>query len=143
MFINRFLIKHYEKKTTPAYILKAKDIKELAEYNWYDENGELAFSNPEFTLPVGSSNEYKLEVISKDDRYKDYDEIDVKNLYGITSISPNPSSDFVKITYRIPNTNNEKTSIKITPLSGIGAKTYSTNKDNILVDVSSYTTGIY
>lgn len=126
-----------------AYVLKAKDIKELAEYNWYDENGELAFSNPEFTLPVGSSNEYKLEVISKNDRYKDYDEIDVKNLYGITSISPNPSSDFVKITYRIPNTNNEKTSIKITPLSGIGVKTYSTKKDNISVDVSSYTTGIY
>lgn len=129
--------------TKNAYVLKADAINENAIYNWYDEDGELVFSSPEVILPVDASDKYKLEVISENDRYKDYDEIDVKNLYGITSISPNPSSDFVKITYRIPNTNNEKTSIKITPLNGIGAKTYSTNKDNISVDVSSYTTGIY
>lgn len=129
--------------TKNAYVLKADAINENAIYNWYDEDGELVFSSPEVILPVDASDKYKLEVISENDRYKDYDEIDVKNLYGITSISPNPSSDLVKITYRIPNTNNEKSSIKITPLSGIGAKTYSTKKDNISVDVSSYTTGIY
>lgn len=126
-----------------AYVLKAKDIKELAEYNWYDENGELAFSNSEITLPVGLSNKYKLEVISEHDRYKDYDVIEVKNLYGIISISPNPSSDHVKITCKIPQIEDGKSFIKITSLNGTNSKTYSINKDDTLIDVSSYTTGVY
>ena len=126
-----------------TYVLKAKEVDEPALYNWYDENGNLAFIGQEFHLPINHTNKYKLEVVAKLDNYKDYDEIDINSAYGITSLSPNPAESEVVVTYYLPNNIGNNTYIGITSISGTNMKKYSANKNSTTLDLTTFTTGSY
>lgn len=85
--------------------LSALQISEDAIYNWYNEAGELVHTGRDFTLTPDLTQEYKLEIISTLDGFKDYDEVEITvNKNKITALSPNPASSNLFINYDIEET---------------------------------------
>jgi hypothetical protein len=73
--------------------LQANSINEPAEYNWYDENGELFYTGLDTSFIPTKSQKFVLEVLALKDGFKDYDEkeIDFKENF-IQQLSPNPTT---------------------------------------------------
>ena len=86
-------------KAAPV-MLSAISIGEIAVYNWYDQDGNLVYTGKDLTVSPIISQEYKLEVISGIDGFKDYDSVQVvvKNQY-IASISPNPATSSTTVAF--------------------------------------------
>lgn len=91
------------------------------------------------------SKKYKLEVISENNGLKDYDEVEVVvNSNHIISISPNPSSDHITVTYNAEGAGSAYLMI-------IGTTDFVSSNNYLLdctqiqtnIDISSYQTGIY
>jgi len=123
--------------------LKAQDIFEAAEYNWYDEAGNLIYSGREFTLTPEITKKYKLEVIAEDG-FKDYSEIKVKVIpYKLISLSPNPANTEVQINYNIENSNSAY--IMISGITNNISNNYllNSNSSQKTIDLSSYQSGHY
>lgn len=81
--------------------ISAENIGEAALYNWYDEEGNLIYQGKDFSVSPEISRKYKLEVITSEGGYKDYDSLDVKvKKFYISNINPNPSSDVVNVEYK-------------------------------------------
>jgi len=82
-------------------MLSALEIPENALYMWYDSEGNLIYTGKDLTVSPEVTEKYKLEVISLEDGAKDYDEVEilVKNNF-ITSISPNPATSQVSVSYK-------------------------------------------
>ncbi|MCF8374457.1 MAG: S8 family serine peptidase [Bacteroidales bacterium] len=80
--------------------ISAIQIAEAAEYNWYGPTGNLLYTGKDLTVSPDITIKYKLEVIAETDGFKDYDEVEVNvNRYKINSLSPNPTSNSVTVTY--------------------------------------------
>lgn len=86
--------------------ITAADIVEQVIYNWYDPEGNLIQTDKNATVSPEITTKYKLEVISDNDGFKDYDEITitVKNFW-ISQISPNPANNQTTVSYQIENAN--------------------------------------
>ena len=83
-------------------MISAVSIGEIATYNWYDQNGLLVYTGKDLTVSPTISQEYKLEVISSVDGFKDYDSVQVvvKTRY-ITSLSPNPATSSTTVEFAL------------------------------------------
>ncbi len=121
--------------------LTATDIGEPAIYNWYDLDGNLLSTGSELIVN-STSPEYKLEVIAQSDKYKDYDTVTVENVFGIKTISPNPASNQIDITYLLPHTVNAY--LSIVPLSGNYNNLYEIqNSEQSTIAINNYLPGLY
>ncbi len=127
-------------------IISASQISESAIYNWYDTEGNLVFTGKDLSVAASVATKYKLEVIASADGFKDYDEVEVKlKPSSIESISPNPSSSTISISYKI----NGFSSAYLMILGGYGATASSnnyildTNATQTSLDISNYQNGFY
>lgn len=126
-------------------ILSAEQINEAAVYNWYDPQGNLIYTGRDLSISPEISKKYKLEVIADTDGFKDYDEVEVVvNSYHIISISPNPSSDHITVTYNAEGAGSAYLMI-IGTTDFVSSKNYLLDCSQIQtnIDISSYQTGIY
>jgi hypothetical protein len=85
--------------------LEADDINEVAEYNWYDEDGNFVSSGTTLTITNSLLKEYTLEVIANSDGHKDYKTFTAREVRSITEMSPNPTQNDVTIYYNIGSAN--------------------------------------
>lgn len=123
--------------------LTAQDIFEAAQYNWYDENGNLIYTGKNITVSPEVTKKYKLEVITEDG-FKDYSEVDVVvNPYELTSISPNPASSQIQVNYDIENSTSAY--IMITGVTNGVSNNYvlNTNSTQTTISLNNYQSGHY
>lgn len=125
--------------------ITADQINEAAEYNWYDQTGNLVYTGTSLTVSPQITEEYLLEVVADSDGFKDYDLVSVTvNPYIINSLSPNPASSQVTICYDVSGANSAYLMI-------IGTTNYFTSNNYILditqsqttINLNSYVTGNY
>tara|TARA_B100001115_G_scaffold171274_1_gene153555 strand:+ start:532 stop:3462 length:2931 start_codon:yes stop_codon:yes gene_type:complete len=125
--------------------LNARNIGEDAYYNWYDENHNLLSQSSSYTFTGTQSGTYTLEVITKEDLYKDYDEVTltVKQQF-LKRISPNPTSgSTLSVDYRAKGAS--RASIQIIGAKGVILKTFNLDLENetVNLDISSLQSGSY
>jgi hypothetical protein len=123
--------------------LSATDVGVPAIYYWYDQNGILIFTGKDLTVSPDITKKYKLEVISTLDGVKDFDEVNIKvKEFEILSLSPNPASSQVNLSYKAGNASSAY--LMITQAYG-STHNYilDVNQSNIQIDLSDYTPGIY
>lgn len=126
--------------------ISATEISEPAIYNWYDTEGNLIFTGKDITIATQVATKYKLEVIATTDGFKDYSEVDV-NLKPSTlnTITPNPASDNVTISYKL----NEVNSAYLMILGSYGTANSSNNyvldlnSSETNINISNYPNGFY
>lgn len=125
--------------------LNAAMIGEPVQYNWY-ENDSIIDTTRCVVVKPGKETEYRLEVISKIDGYKDYDNTKVLIEYPwIRTISPNPATNIISIDYLIePGYNSAR--FEIVSYSGKKEITFpitdlSKTQENI--NISSLNSGLY
>ncbi len=89
-------------KKGDSVILSPNWLAEVAEYNWYDEDGNLIYTGKDLKVAPDVAHKYKLEVIATTDGFKDYDEVnvDVKKFY-LNTLSPNPATTNINIGYNV------------------------------------------
>ncbi len=123
--------------------ITAEDINEIAEYNWYDLEGNLIYTGKDLTVSVDVTKKYKLEIIAEDG-FKDYDEIEVKLKPSIIeSISPNPTSNEIQVNYKLNGVNSAYLMI-IGQYGGV-SNNYVLNitSNQTAINLSSYSQGFY
>jgi hypothetical protein len=126
-------------------LLSATNIGEPAIYNWYDSEGNLLSQGIDFNTSVTLATKYKLEVISLEDGYKDYDEIEIKlKPNNISNIFPNPAVNQLTVEYKI----NKANSAYISVVGTYGSNTsnnyiLNVEQDSIQIDLSTYPSGVY
>ncbi|WP_040555781.1 T9SS type A sorting domain-containing protein [Psychroflexus gondwanensis] len=124
--------------------LNALDINEEAIYNWYNENDKLISTDKKLILNNFENKEYKLEVITKSDGYKDYKHITVNSPFKIVTISPNPAPNLIHVKYQIPK-NTTNTYLSITNYLGFNVNTHllTENSSNIKISTKGMVNGVY
>jgi hypothetical protein len=124
--------------------LNALDINEEAIYNWYNENDKLISTDKKLILNNFENKEYKLEVITKSDGYKDYKHITVNSPFKIVTISPNPAPNLIHVKYQIPK-NTTNTYLSITNYLGFNVNTHllTKNSSNIKISTKGMVNGVY
>lgn len=111
--------------------ISAQDINEPAIYNWYDNQGVLIFQGKDLQIASAIAENYKLEVISTTDGFKDYKEVEVSLKPSILeSITPNPSNNNTTINYKINGANSAY-------LMVIGLFGNSGTSNNYILDINS------
>lgn len=126
-------------------VISAEDINEPAEYNWYDNDGNLVYQGKDLTVTADVVKKYKLEVVATTDGFKDYVDVEVKFKPSvIENISPNPASAIAMINYKI----NETNSAYLMVIGYYGSNTSNnyildTNAQQIQIDTSNYPLGYY
>lgn len=101
----------------------ANTINEDATYTWYNQSGDTIATGTELTTTPITTNQYKLEVVSDSDGFKDFDTIIAIVRNGaITSLSPNPATNQVTVSYRLASNINNAI-IKVTNTIGIAVHT--------------------
>lgn len=124
--------------------IQADTINEPATYHWYDPEGNLIYTGKEFTLSPEVTKKYKLEIIADADGYKDYDEIEIKiNGPSLNSLSPNPTSGQVSITYDVLNSSAAYLMITNSATGVANNYILAVEESEINIDVSSYPIGVY
>jgi subtilisin family serine protease len=126
--------------------ISATELSEPAIYNWYDSEGNLIFTGKDLTIATQVATKYKLEVIATTDGFKDYTEVDINLKPSVlNTISPNPSSNNVTITYKL----NEVNSAYIMIIGSYGTSNSSNNyildlnSSETTIDISNYSNGFY
>ena len=131
-------------KEEPVY-LKAQSVGKPAVYNWYDMDGNLLHEGIDFETSVALSNHYKLEVITLEDGFKDYDDIEITlKPDTITHVYPNPVTEKLIVAYKI----NKGRSAYLSVTGSYGTNVshnYILNIEdtNVQLDLSSYSSGVY
>jgi len=117
-------------------------------FNWYNASGVKLHTgitlSDSATTP--STETYKLEVIAKEDGYKDYDEITITTKLGkLTTIYPNPiSNGNLSIGYLVANSvSAPKIRIVNIHTSVFSEHNISTGAGTLNVDISAYAAGSY
>ena len=140
------LVKNIVVDINEPIVINATEISEPAIYNWYDTQGNLIFTGKDLTIATQVATKYKLEVIANVDGFKDYSEVEVIiKPSTINSISPNPASNNVTITYKLNIVNSAYLMI----LGSYG--TTGTSNNYILepnssetnINISNYPNGFY
>ncbi|MBR9831716.1 tyrosinase family protein [bacterium] len=124
-------------------ILQATDIGEEATYTWYAPNGEIIEQNISIQVSPEVTSIYKLKV-STDGGLVDYDEVKVTvKPYEILSMTPNPASEQVTISYKI-NGAATATLQLVKPFSSSNEIfNLVTNSTSKILNISNLTAGIY
>lgn len=123
--------------------LTAQDIFEAAQYNWYDNAGNLIYTGKNLKVSPELTKKYKLEVISQDG-FKDYSEVEViVNPYKLISISPNPASSQVQVNYDIKESSSAY--LMITGITNGISNNYvlNINSSQTIVNLTNYQSGQY
>ena len=124
--------------------LYASQINESASYKWYDAQHNLLHSGSNYKISPASNTTYTLEVVSLADGFKDYDEVAVMvKQHFITSMSPNPATSQVTISYDASNAS--AANIMMLQANGTTYQTYtiSPNQRSVSINTSAYPMGIY
>lgn len=124
--------------------LQATDIQEPAIYNWYDSEGNLIYEGQTLEIPNAIAENYRLEVISSLDGFKDYAEVEVRlNPSTIETMAPNPASNNVQINYAL----NGATSayLMIIGYNNTTSNNYilDVNNNQTIINIANYPTGYY
>lgn len=120
-------------------------ISEPADYSW-ETIDTLISHQVNSTFKPNNSEYYRYEITSKNDGFKSYDSVYVKVKHNfIKSISPNPSSMLLNISYKTQNANNVKIMLQMVGSVKNKHIYYNLPKgDNIFtLNVSNYNTGLY
>lgn len=125
--------------------LVAENIGESAVYNWYDSEGNLIYTGTELTVSPEITKTYKLEIISDLDGFKDYKEVEVtgNSPYSLGTIVPNPASSQVTVSYDASSATSAYLIIINTVTAGSENYILNTNSNQISLNLSNYTSGIY
>ncbi len=124
--------------------LKATSINEPAIYNWYDSDGNLVYEGTDFEIPNAMASNYQLEVISKNDGFKDYDNVNVTLLpSSLDQIAPNPASNNAVIKYTLNGVNSAY--IRVASYFDNIQHNYilDVNSSETTINVNGYNTGAY
>lgn len=124
--------------------LQAMDIQESAVYNWFDEEGNLLYTGKDFSVSPEFSQQYKLEVISDLDGYKDYSEVTISvNPFALTKLIPNPASSNLRIHYTMDSAISAFIMI-VHQISG-SSNNYliDVQQDYVDLDISTLPAGLY
>jgi hypothetical protein len=125
--------------------ISAEDINESAIYNWYDNEGNLIFEGKDLQIANAVAEKYKLEVISTTDGFKDYTEVEIKlKPSSLSTISPNPASNNVSISYKLNGVNSAY--LMILGYYGSNASNnyiLDINSSETNINVSNYPNGFY
>jgi|GEM_PF-5949407 len=123
--------------------LSANTIGESAYFNWYDPDGNLIYSGPDFTASPEITTTYQLEVVALSDGFTSYDDVTVQvSEFQIESLSPNPVTDMVTVQY---NAANASSAYLVISHAGGASNNYilTTSANATTIDVSNYTPGNY
>lgn len=125
--------------------LVAHQIDEPAIYNWYDGSGNLVSTGPVLQVVPTSTQTYKLEVIAKADGVKDYDEarVNVGGSVKITSIFPNPATDYLKIEYQAEGASSAYFVLSNTSTGAQKEFTIDPKQNGISINISEFVPGAY
>lgn len=124
--------------------LNALNINEEAEYNWYDSEGNHIHTGMTVTVSPNTTEEFRLEVISSLDGFKDYDEILVSvKPYRILSLSPNPTSSQVTINYNAEGVDSAYIKILNQSTSAFDTYVIDPSLNEIIIDMSLKPYGLY
>ena len=124
--------------------LTANSIQEPAIYNWYNSAGNLIYQGQTLEIPNAIAENYKLEVISTTDGFKDYDEVTVLlNPSSIQTMAPNPANNNVKVSYVLNNANSAY--LQIIGYSGSTSNNYilDINTTQTTINLTNYPVGYY
>lgn len=124
--------------------LNAKDIQEPAIYNWYDSNGNLIHQGQNLQIPNAIAENYRLEVISNLDGFKDYAEVEIKlKPSSIESISPNPASNNILVNYKLNGA--DSAYLMIIGYNNGTSNNYilNLNSDHTSISINNYLAGYY
>ena len=126
-------------------MLTATAIGEPAVYNWYNQAGALVDTGRTIVVSATANTAYTLEVISKTDGYKAYDNVNICVVHGkINSVSPNPapaSTATLAVNCQLENYYSYK--LAIFTQSGIEISATDVQKNTELLDISSLHAGVY
>ena len=129
-------------------ILEAYDTEESTTYRWHNLSNDSITIGRSIRVSPTITTKYKLEVTSNITGNKDYDEVEVRvKKYRILSITPNPASNQVTISYRAPNVS----SAHILLVKAYGSSSNHTlnvnelnvNQSSINIDLTGRSSGIY
>lgn len=124
--------------------LHAENINEPVIYNWYDSSGNLIFQGQNLQIPNAIAENYRLEVISTLDGFKDYAEVEVRlKPSHIEYIAPNPACNNIIVNYKLNGANSAY--LMIIGLNGTVSNNYilDLNSTESNINISSYSTGYY
>ncbi len=104
----------------------------------------LIYSGSDFTFSPNITQTYKLEVISDEDGFKDYNEVTViVNENFIKSVVPNPGTDFIDVQYMISQSISAY--LSIVNISNADTNNYILDSTGgiLNINISSYSQGLY
>lgn len=127
-----------------SYTLSAQAINEIAQYRWFDLAGNLIDTGINLNVAPTNNTNYRLEITSLLDGFKDYDEVEVKvRQHFISNLSPNPASTQFTLAYDAANATTAN--LQVLRSDGTSYQNYSLNpgQNSISINSSTYPVGIY
>lgn len=127
-------------------VLTAAMVNEPVVYNWYDTAGNLLYEGANFTTSVAIGTKYKLEVISLQDGFKDYDEVEINvKPAALTAMYPNPATQSVTVDYKLNGLPSAYLAIAGTYGTTYMSHNHILNPDTttVTIDISHYPSGMY
>ncbi len=124
--------------------LQAENINEEAVYNWYDVDGNLIYTGTTITVSPQFTQQYKLEVISNLDGFKDYDDLQVTvNPYKIESLVPNPATSLVTVNYIADEANSAYLMVVHQNSGNTSNYIINTEVNAHTIDLTGFSSGLY
>ncbi len=123
----------------------AVNIGEPATYVWYNAVGDSIASGTTLSTTATQSQQYRLSVQATADGYKGYDTVSVVVRSGdITSLSPNPASNQVVVSYALSNQVQGGT-VQITNTAGMVllSTPFAAPQTSTILNLHSLTAGQY
>lgn len=141
---NAFAGEDKEINAGDSVLVSATSINEDAQYNWYDQSGELIHQGTDFYASPLTTHTYKLEVIADADGFKDYDEMQVwVRQNWIEDLSPNPASGQVTVSYQAAQATAAYITIMNQTATVSNNYNIDVNQSSTNIDLASYQTGYY
>ncbi|ATR98148.1 hypothetical protein HMPREF1990_01239 [Porphyromonas gingivalis W4087] len=124
-------------------VLMAEEITIPASYNWYDGSMNLLAADTLVFDANQNNGEYILEVTAKESGFKDYSHISVIPTNQIASISPNPATNLITVTFSKVMQQGAK--IGIVSAQGVNMETivFEQECSSFTKDVSGYPASSY
>lgn len=111
--------------------------------NWYAPDGTLIYMGTALTISPEITQQYKLEIISDLDGFKDYDQVTVTvNPYRILSMAPNPVSSLLTIEYKAEGANSAYVMVLNQSTGASDNYILQTTENEIVLDLSNLNTGL-